>query len=150
MSTIQRALYCKLGASANTAYNLQFAQCELRSRTCTMYLQLLKLALPYSTERMWAAIGDISTIHRVIYYKLGANTACNFQFTQCELWSRTYKMNLQLLKFRGQYSTERVCVDIGDMSTIQRAIYCKLVASANTAYNLQFTQCEQWSRTYTL
>jgi hypothetical protein len=67
----------------------------------------------------------MSTIHRVLYYKLGANTACNFQFTQCEQWSRTYTMYSQLCIFRLQYSTERIRAAIGDMSTNQWALYCK-------------------------
>jgi hypothetical protein len=72
MSTIEGAIYCKLGFSANTAYKLQFTQCELWSRAYTMYLQLLKFELPYSTERMCAAIGDILTIQCALYSKRGA------------------------------------------------------------------------------
>jgi hypothetical protein len=109
----------------NTAHNRQFTQCVLWSRTDTKHLQLRIFRHQYSTKRSTATIEDMSTIHRVIYYKLDANTACNFQFTQCELWSRTYKMNLQLLKFGLHYSTERMCAAIGDISTIQCALYCK-------------------------
>jgi hypothetical protein len=46
----------------NTAYNHQFTQCELRSRTYTMHLLLRIFRLQYSTERISAAIGDISSI----------------------------------------------------------------------------------------
>jgi hypothetical protein len=74
------------------------------------------------------------------------NTANNHQLTQCELWSQTYIMYLQLRLFRLHYSDERISAVIGDMSTIQRALYYKL--GANTAHNLQFTQCDLWSRTY--
>jgi hypothetical protein len=114
----------------NTAHNLQFTQCGLWSRTCTMYLQLLKFGLPYSTERMCASIGDMSTIQRAIYCKIGAsaNTAYNLQFTQCELWPRTYTMYLQLLKFGLPYSTERMCAAIVDISTIQCMLFYKLGA----------------------
>jgi hypothetical protein len=50
------------------------------------------------------------------------------QFTLCELWSRPYTKYLQLLIVRPQYSTERICAAIGDTSTIQCSLYCKLGA----------------------
>jgi hypothetical protein len=53
------------------------------------------------------------------------NTAHILPFTLYELWSRTYTMNLQLHIFRLQYSAEGICAAIGDMSTIQCALYCK-------------------------
>jgi hypothetical protein len=56
------------------------------------------------------------------------NTAHIFKFTLYELWSRTYTMNLQLLIFRLQYSTERISAAIGDLSGTQCALYCKLCA----------------------
>jgi hypothetical protein len=54
------------------------------------------------------------------------NTAHILQFTICDLWSRTYTMNLQLRIFRLQYSSERICAAIEDISTIQCSLYCKL------------------------
>jgi hypothetical protein len=56
------------------------------------------------------------------------NTAHILRFTLCELWSRTYTIYLQLLTFSLQYSSERICVAIGNISTIQRSLYCKHVA----------------------
>jgi hypothetical protein len=56
------------------------------------------------------------------------NTAHILRFTICYLWFRTYTMHLQLRIFRLQYSFERICPAIGDMSTIQCALYCKLGA----------------------
>jgi hypothetical protein len=44
------------------AHTLQFTLCGLWSRIYTMHLQLRILTRQYSTERIWAAIGDISTI----------------------------------------------------------------------------------------
>jgi hypothetical protein len=82
----------------------------------------------YSTERICIAIVDMSTIQCALYCKLGANTAHNFQLTQCELRSRTYTMHLQLCLFRLQYSSERISAAIGDISTIQCALYCNLWA----------------------
>jgi hypothetical protein len=54
------------------------------------------------------------------------NAAHILQFTLCELWSRPYIMLLQLCIFRLQYSTERICAAIGDITTIQCVLYCKL------------------------
>jgi hypothetical protein len=48
------------------------------------------------------------------------------QFTVCALWSRTYRMYLQLRIFRLQYSSERIRAAIGDSPTIQRAFDCIL------------------------
>jgi hypothetical protein len=56
------------------------------------------------------------------------NTAHILQFTLCELWSRTYTMKWQHRIFSLQYSTERICAAIGDISTIQWALYCNLGA----------------------
>jgi hypothetical protein len=148
MSTIQRSLYCKHGAKYSSHRPVMLS--ELWSWTYTMNLQIHIFRVQYSTERTSVATWDMPPIWRALYSEVGANTAHNFQFTQCELWSRTYTMYLQLHILRLQYSTERSSAAIGDMSTIHRAIYCKHGASANTAYNLQFAQCELWSRTYTM
>jgi hypothetical protein len=59
---------------------------------------------------------------------LAPNTAHILRFRQCELWSRTYAMHLQLHKFRLQYSFERICPAIVHISTIQCALYCILGA----------------------
>jgi hypothetical protein len=56
------------------------------------------------------------------------NTAHILQFMLCELWSRTYTMHLQLRIFRLQCSSERICAAIGNISTIQCSLYCKLGA----------------------
>jgi hypothetical protein len=56
------------------------------------------------------------------------NTAHILRFTLCELWSRTYTIHLQLRTFRLQNSSERICAAIGNISTIQCALYCKPVA----------------------
>jgi hypothetical protein len=53
------------------------------------------------------------------------NTSHILQFSPCEQWSRTYTMYLQLRIFMPQYSTERICAAIGDITTIRCALYCK-------------------------
>jgi hypothetical protein len=69
---------------------------------------------------LWEIIG-----HYVARYtaNLVPNTAHILQFTQCVLWSRTYTMYLQLRIFRSQYSAEHICAAIGDIMTIQCALY---------------------------
>jgi hypothetical protein len=109
----------------NTAHILQIMLSGLWSRTYTMQIQFRIFWLQYSNERICAAIGDISTIQCASYCNLGANTAHILQFTLSELWSRPYTVQLQLLIFRRQYSTERICAAIVDISTIQCALYCK-------------------------
>jgi hypothetical protein len=56
----------------NTARIIQFTLCELWSQTYTMYSQLRIFSLQHSTKRICNAIGDISTIQCMLYYKLGA------------------------------------------------------------------------------
>jgi hypothetical protein len=56
------------------------------------------------------------------------NTAHILRFTLCELWSRTYTRHLQLHIFRLQYSFERICPAIVNISAIQCALYCNLGA----------------------
>jgi hypothetical protein len=59
------------------------------------------------------------------------NAAHILQFTLSVLWSRTYKMNLQLHIFRLQFSTDSTCAAIGDMPTFGCALYCKFGAIYN-------------------
>jgi hypothetical protein len=52
------------------------------------------------------------------------STAHVLQFKLCELWSRTYTMYLLHRIFILQYSTERICAAIADISTFLCALYC--------------------------
>jgi hypothetical protein len=56
------------------------------------------------------------------------NTAHIHQFTLCGLWSRTYTMYLQLCTFSLEYSAVGICSAIVHITTIQCALYRKLVA----------------------
>jgi hypothetical protein len=67
---------------------------------------------------------------------LESNTAHIVQIILCLLWSRTYTIYLQLLIFRPQYSTERICPAIGDITTIQCALYSKLCAKYSAYHPL--------------
>jgi hypothetical protein len=59
---------------------------------------------------------------------LEPNTAHILRFALCGLWSRTYTIHLQLRTFRLQYTSERICAAVGNISTIQCSLYCKLGA----------------------
>jgi hypothetical protein len=69
------------------------------------------------------------------------NTAHILRFTLCGLWSRIYTMHLQLHIFRLQYSFERNCAAIVHITTMQCALYCKLVAK----YSAQPPVYAMWS-----
>jgi predicted RNA-binding Zn-ribbon protein involved in translation (DUF1610 family) len=56
---------------------------------------------------------------------LKRNTAHILQIILCVLWSRTCTIYLQLHIFILQYSFERICPAIGDITTIQCALYSK-------------------------
>jgi hypothetical protein len=56
------------------------------------------------------------------------NTAHILQFTLSGLWPRPYTMWLQLHIFSLQYSTERICAAMRDISTLECASYCKRAA----------------------
>jgi hypothetical protein len=56
------------------------------------------------------------------------NTAHILQFTLCDLWSRPNTKNFQHRIFRLQYSAVGICAAIVHITTIQWALYCKLVA----------------------
>jgi hypothetical protein len=109
----------------NITHTLQFTLPELWSLTFTMYIQFRIFRLQYSTQRISAAIGDILSIQWALYCKLSAKYSGQPQFRLSELWSRPYTVQLQLLIFRLQYSTESICAAIVDISTIQCALYCK-------------------------
>jgi hypothetical protein len=67
-------------------------------------------------------------LHACYTANLVPNTEPILRFTLCELWSRTYTIYLQLRTFSLQYSSERICAAIGNISTIQCSLYCKHVA----------------------
>jgi hypothetical protein len=68
------------------------------------------------------------------------NTAYIIQFTLCVLWSRKYTMYLQLLIFRQQYSSGRICAAIGHIPTFRCALYCKFGVKCR-AHRLEYAVC---------
>jgi hypothetical protein len=165
----------------NTAHTLYITLCELWPLPYTMYLQLRIFRPEYLTERICAAIGDITNMQCASYCKLGAKYSAhppvyamwtvvpaiynkmitphiessifNCAYLSCywryldnsrsailhtwyqiqrtsfslgcvKLSSRPYTMQIQLCIFRLQYSTKHFCAAVGDIATIQWALYC--------------------------
>jgi hypothetical protein len=116
-----------------TCYQIQRISFSLRYATCgpghiqiifsTAYLGFnirLKVApLLFEVSRRFNARNTANLV---------TITAHILQLSLCELWSRTYTMHLQLRIFRLQCSSERICAAIGNISTIQCSLYCKLGA----------------------
>jgi hypothetical protein len=94
-------------------------QCNYGSVYSGINIQLNVSALLLGIRRLF---NDRNTANLV------PDTAHILRFTLCELWSRTYTMHLQLHIFRLQYSFERISPAIGDIPTINCALYCKLGA----------------------
>jgi hypothetical protein len=69
------------------------------------------------------------------------NTAHILRLTLCGLWSRTYTMHLQLRILSLQYSSESICASIGDISTIEWALYCTFGAK----YRAYAPVCAMWT-----
>jgi hypothetical protein len=56
------------------------------------------------------------------------NTGQNIRFRLYQLWPRSNRIYIQFSIFRQQYSIERIYDDVGDMSTIQCALYSTFAA----------------------
>jgi hypothetical protein len=116
------------GLVPNTVHSPQFTLCVLWSGHIQCYyssaysgfnIQLNVSALILETFRHFDARYTANLVPYIAH---------NNQFALCELWSRPYTMHLQVHIFRHQYSFERICPAIVHITTIQCAIYCKLVA----------------------
>jgi hypothetical protein len=124
ITTIQCMFYCKLGAeySATTA-NLSNVYCGPGHIRCIYSSAYSDLNVHLNVS---ALLLEISRQFNARYTaNIEPNTAYIIQFTQCVLWSRKYTMYLQLLIFRQQYSSERICAAIGHTPTFRCALYCK-------------------------
>jgi hypothetical protein len=105
-----------------TSFSLRYVNCGPDHIQCNYSSSYLGYNIQLNVSPL---LLEISRQFNALYTaKLMPNKAHMLQFTLCELWSRTYTMYLQLRIFRLQYSTERICVAIEDMSTIQCALYC--------------------------
>jgi hypothetical protein len=108
-----------------TSYGLRYVncgpghiQCIYSSAYSVLNIRLKVSALLFEIYRY---------LHAHYTANLVPNTAHILRFTLCELWSRTYTIHLQLRTFRLQYSSQRICPAIVHITTIQCALYCKLV-----------------------
>jgi hypothetical protein len=109
-----------------TSCSLRYLDCgsgRIQCIYCSVYsgfnIQLDVSALLWETYRQF-------NVHYTA--NMVPNTALILQFTLHRLWSRTYTIYFQLHILRLQYSTKRSCAAIGDISTMQCALHCKLCA----------------------
>jgi hypothetical protein len=131
MSTIQWAWYCKFGAKYSThppVYASWTVVPDIYNAFTAPHIQCFNIQLNVSALQL-----QISRQFRACCTtNLVPNTAHILHFSLCEQWSRTYTLYLQLRIFRPQYSTERICATITDITTIPCALYCKIVAKYRT------------------
>jgi hypothetical protein len=112
----------------NTGHILQFKLCVLWSRYIQYYYSSAYSGLNIQLN-VSALLLEISGQFSARYTAIMVpNTAHVLRFTLCELWTRIYTIHLQLRTFRIQYSSERICAAIGNISTIQCSLYCKFGA----------------------
>jgi hypothetical protein len=84
--------------------------------------------LQYSMERICPATGDNRTFRSPLYCKLGAKYSAHHPvYPMWTVVTDIYNV-ITARVFRLQYSADRICAAIGDVSTILCALYCKLEA----------------------
>jgi hypothetical protein len=112
----------------NTAHILRFTLYELWSRTYTMHFQLHIFRLQDSIERICTAIRDNRTLRCPLYSKFGAKYSAHHPVYP--MWTVVPDIYYVITAgvFRHQYSADRICSAIGDISRILWALYCKLGA----------------------
>jgi hypothetical protein len=109
-----------------TSYGLRYVNCGPGHIQCIYSSAYSVLNIRLNVSAL------LFEIYRYLHARYTANFVPNtepiLRFALCELWSRTYTMHLQLRIFRLQCSSERICAAIGNISTIQCSLYCKLGA----------------------
>jgi hypothetical protein len=131
------------------AHTLQFTLCGLWSRTYTMHLQLRIFRLQYLTERICAAIRDISTFQYSLYCKLGAKYSAHPPVYAVwtvvpAICNVVTALHIKALIFNSIY--------LRCYWTYCRHLEARCTTNLvpSTAYILQFTPCELWSKPYTM
>jgi hypothetical protein len=118
ISTIQWALYCNLCAkysARSPVYAMSTVVPAIYNVITALHIQGLNIQLNIS-----ALLLEVSRICKARHTaNVVPNTAHTLPFRLCELWSRPYTMRWQPRIFSLQYSTERTCAAVGDISTIQ-------------------------------
>jgi hypothetical protein len=112
----------------NTAHIVQFTLCELWPG----HIQCI-YSCAYSDFNIHL---NVSALLLYISRQLNArytaflvsNIAHILQLALCDLWSRPLTKYFQHRIFRLQYSCERICAALGNISTIQCSLNCKLGA----------------------
>jgi hypothetical protein len=114
---------CQIQRTSSSLCDVNYGPGHIQSTYSSAYLCFnIRLNLP---ALLLEIIGHVYARYTAI---LVPNTTHIVKFTLCELWSRTYTIHLHLRTFRLQYSSERICAAIGNISTIQCSLYCKLGA----------------------
>jgi hypothetical protein len=131
-----------------TAHILQFILCGLWSRPYTMKWQHRIFSLQYSTERICAAIGNISTIQWELYCNLGAKYRSRtpvyaLSTVDPDIYNVITVTYIQASKFK--WTNYALLLEISRYFDVR---YTANVVP-NTAHILLFTLCELWSRLYT-
>jgi hypothetical protein len=123
MSVILQA-WCQLQCTSSSLRYVNCApghiQCIYSSAYSDFNIHLNVSALLYEISRQFNASYTASLV---------PNTARILRFMLCELLSQAYTMHLQLRIFRLHYSSQGRSPAIGDISSIQWALYCKLGAN---------------------
>jgi hypothetical protein len=127
ITTVQCALYCKLGAK----YSARSPVYAMWTVVPAIYKVLIAPHIQTSIF-IWTYLRCYCTFHDEFNARCTANLVPNaahtLQFTLSDLWSRPYTKYLQLRIFIPQYSAEGRSPAIGGISTIQRAFDWKLWA----------------------
>jgi hypothetical protein len=113
-------IWCQIHRTSSSLRYVNWGPCHIQSIYSSAYLL-------FNIQRKVAPLLlEVSRQFNESYTaNLVTNTAHILQVSLCEQWSRTYTMYLQLRIFRPEYSAERICAAIGDITTIQCALYCK-------------------------
>jgi hypothetical protein len=117
-------------------YQIQRTSPSLRCVNCGLgYLQSIYSSAYLGFNILLQVSALLLVISRQLEARYSANIGPNIvgilQFTLCEMWSRTYIMNLQLRMFSIQYSTVGICAAIVYNTSILCAFYCKLGAKCS-------------------
>jgi hypothetical protein len=109
-----------------TSYGLRYVNCGPGHIQCIYSSAYSVLNIRLNVSAL------LFEIYRYLHARYTANLVPNtehiLRFTLCERWSRQYSMYFQHRIFRLQYSAVGICAAIVHITTIQCALYRKLVA----------------------
>jgi hypothetical protein len=119
MSLILQA-WCQLQRTSSSFRYVNGGAARIGCIYCSAYsVLIIRLNVSALLLEIWRYLHAYYTANFV------SNTEPILRFALCELWSRTYTMHLQPRIFSLQYSSQRICAAIVDITSIQCALYCK-------------------------